>query len=253
MTQLLETVVALQQALDQLTEFSTQTPLRRARRKCASCTRSTFEPSRCRSTQFEATIKQSRPKRAKRAAETGMRRLRGQKRASLSRSRSIWSSTQREYSAILQEIDLVTAQSRELEEQTLVAMESQEEAETAVAELRGAFESLDSQYAEAAAQWEIDKPGVGQQAESTRAHIAELREEIPASSRLLFERVRERTKGKTLAEVMPVSRSSGPNMWHCGACHYNVRPQSVVDILNHGDLILCDSCKRILFISESED
>ncbi len=162
--------------------------------------------------------------------------------------------TQREYSAILQEIDMVKAQTRDLEDQTLNAMEIQDEAETTLSELRTAFKSLDSQYSEAAAKWELAKPGVAQQAESTRAHVAELRQEIPASSRLLFERIRERTGGHTLAEVLPVDRSvRGPNMWHCGTCHYNVRPQSVVDILNHGSLILCDSCKRILFIAESED
>jgi predicted nucleic acid-binding Zn-ribbon protein len=162
--------------------------------------------------------------------------------------------TQREYSAILQEIDLVKEHTRDLEEQTLAAMETQEEAETTLGELRPAFETLDAQYAEESAKWEIAKPGVAQQAESTRAHIAELREEIPASTRLLFERVRERSSGSTLAEVLPVKRNvRGPSMWHCGACHYNVRPQSVVDITNNGNVILCDSCKRILYISESED
>jgi predicted nucleic acid-binding Zn-ribbon protein len=246
MARQLDTVVALQQALDQLQvlDESLAGVPPEMRELHAEYTERKAEIDA-----LEATIAETDA--AKRAAEIGMQDCEVKRAHFQEQVNRV--KTQREYSAILQEIDLVTAQSRELEEQTLVAMESQEEAETALGELRGAFEALDTQYSEAAAQWEIDKPGVAQQAESTRAHIAELREEIPASSRLLFERVRERTKGKTLAEVMAVDRAAGPNMWHCGVCHYNVRPQSVVDILNHGRLILCDSCKRILFISESED
>jgi len=246
MARQLDTVVALQQALDQLQVLDESLagvpPEMRE-------LHAEYSERKAEIDVLVATIAEAEA--AKRAAEVGMQDCEVKRAHFQDQVNRV--KTQREYSAILQEIDLVTAQSRELEEQTLVAMESQEEAETAVAELRGAFESLDAQYAEAAAQWELDKPGVAQQAESTRAHIAELREEIPASSRLLFERVRERSKGATLAEVMAVDRSAGPNSWHCGACHYNVRPQSVVDILTHGKLILCDSCKRILFISESED
>jgi predicted nucleic acid-binding Zn-ribbon protein len=246
MARQLDTVVALQQALDQLQvldeSLASVPPEMRELHEEHSARKAEIDA-------LKATIAETEA--AKRAAEVGMQDCEVKRAHFQEQVNRV--KTQREYSAILQEIDLVTAQSRELEEQILVEMESQEEAENAVAELSTAFESLDAQYAEAAAQWEIDKPGVAQQAESTRAHVAELREEIPASSRLLFERVRERTKGTTLAEVLTIDRSKGPNMWHCGVCHYNVRPQSVVDILNHGSLILCDSCKRILFVSESED
>ena len=104
-----------------------------------------------------------------------------------------------------------------------------------------------------AEKWEQARPGVAQQAESTRALVAELRERLPASGRILFERIYERTAGHTLAEIIPVDRGvKGPNMWHCAACNYNVRPQAVVEILNHGSLIPCDSCKRLLYIEESE-
>jgi predicted nucleic acid-binding Zn-ribbon protein len=246
MARQLDTVVALQLALDQLQvldeSLASVPPEMRELHDEHTARKAEIDA-------LKATIAEAEA--AKRAAEVGMEDCEVKRAHFQEQVNRV--KTQREYSAILQEIDQVTAQSRELEEQTLVVMESQEEAETALAELSGAFESLDAQYTEAAAQWEVDKPGVAQQAESTRAHIAELREEIPASSRLLFERVRERTEGATLAEVIVIDRSAGPNMWHCGVCHYNVRPQSVVEIKNHGNLILCDSCKRILYISESED
>jgi predicted nucleic acid-binding Zn-ribbon protein len=39
-------------------------------------------------------------------------------------------------------------------------------------------------------------------------------------------------------------------MWHCGACNYRVRPQSVVMVRNEGALQPCDSCQRILYLED---
>lgn len=162
--------------------------------------------------------------------------------------------TQKEYSAILHEIDTVKQQSREFEEQALTAMGTQEELESQLAELRAAFEDLDAQYARAAEKWEEERPGVAQQAETLRAHVAELREALPPPSLMLFDRIRERTNNAPLAEIISLEGAGRtPNMWHCGACHYNVRPQSVVDVRNNGSVLLCDSCKRILYIAETPD
>ncbi len=246
MARQLDTVVALQQALDQLEALDESLagvpPEMRE-------LHDEYTERKAEIDALEATIAEAEA--TKRAAEVATQDFVVRLRHYQEQVNRV--KTQREYSAILQEIDLVKEQTRDLEDQTLAAMETQEEAENALGELRQTFESLDAQYSEEATKWELAKPGVAQQAESTRDHIAELRQEIPASGRLLFERIRERHAGSTLAEVLPVDRSvRGPSMWHCGACHYNVRPQAVVDILN-GSLILCDSCKRILFISESED
>ena len=94
----------------------------------------------------------------------------------------------------------------------------------------------------------------GSSFESTRTLIAELRDELPPGNLNLFERIYERTDGDALAVVMPVDRGvKGPNMWHCGACNYNVRPQAVVEIINHGSLMYCDSCKRLLYLEDEEE
>lgn len=159
--------------------------------------------------------------------------------------------TQREYSAILQEIDLAKEQSRALEDQALAAMERQEEAETELSSLREGFDEIDRQYQVELEKWEAAKPRVAEQAETLRVAITGLKEQIPRPSLLLFDRVREFNRGQALAAVRRVQIGPrGPNMWHCAACNYNVRPQIVVEIKNNGSLIQCDSCKRILFIEE---
>jgi len=160
--------------------------------------------------------------------------------------------TQREYSAILQEIDLVKEQSRALDDQALAALERQDEAETELATLHENFEETEAQYQVEIQKWEAAKPGVAAEAEDLRGEIAALRQQVPASSLLLFERLRDVTNGKAFANVQEIKRLlRGPSMWHCGACNYNVRPQIIVEIKNNGSLVQCDSCKRLLFIEES--
>lgn len=243
----LDTVVALQQSLDKLRilDESLAGVPPEMRELHDEYTRRKAEID-----ELEDTIKEAESER--RAAETGVQDCEVRLKHFQDQVNRV--RTQREYSAILQEIDTVRDESRALEEKALAAMERQEEAETALGELRLAFEEVDQQYAVEAEKWEAAKPGVAQQAESTRALIADLREALPPSNLLLFERIYDRTDGDALAEVVPVARiAKGPNMWHCGACNYNVRPQAVVDIINHGSLTYCDSCKRLLYIEDSEE
>ena len=160
--------------------------------------------------------------------------------------------TQREYGALLQEIDGVKASVKELEEQALSAMERQEEAQKQLDEGREPFAGLDERYSAELAKWEEQKPDVEKQAQVLRDQIETLRESLSAGHLALFERIQERLNGG-LARVLPVERGAkGPTMWHCEACHYRVRPQVVVEIRNEASVLQCDSCKRILYISEED-
>ena len=55
-----------------------------------------------------------------------------------------------------------------------------------------------------------------------------------------------------MAEVKGLERSRQPKIWHCSACNYRVRPHVVMQILNDGTIVLCDSCKRILYLEPQE-
>ncbi len=155
---------------------------------------------------------------------------------------------QREYGALLQEIDTVKAQIRECEEQTLTAIDRSDEAEKSLNESRAAFEDLDQRYGDSLKKWEAEKPEVARQAGEVRERIASLETELPRGTLQYFRRVFERHSGNALAAVLevPAVKRGAPAIWHCGECNYRVRPQAVVEITNHGNLVLCDSCKRIL-------
>jgi predicted nucleic acid-binding Zn-ribbon protein len=161
---------------------------------------------------------------------------------------------QREYGALLQEIDVAKDQIKGLEELALGAMERQEEAESKLAEERQSFEELDTRYAVELEKWEGQKPQVAAEAERLRGRVEVLRERLPRSIQGQYERIADRYGGEALALIVKIDRGGrGANMWHCGACNYRVRPQAIVQIQNHGTLEFCDTCKRILYLDEVPD
>jgi len=158
-------------------------------------------------------------------------------------------STQREYSALLQEIDTVKAQISSHEEQALSSLDLHDKAQQEMAEKRESFRELDERYAAELARWEAEKPEITRRATELRAHIADLRGRVPRGVATHFDRILDRNPGGALAAVRPIERpGKGQREWHCSACNYRVRPQVVVEIRNTGNLVQCDSCKRILYL-----
>lgn len=158
---------------------------------------------------------------------------------------------QREYGALLKEIEVVKTRIKEAEERAMQALEAVESSARSLEEQRGAFDELDRRYKDELEKWEGEKPGIAVRAGELEAESEVLRGDIPRNYLTLFERLFQRTGGQAMAEVrkMGVLRSANA-MWHCSACNYNVRPQIVVEI-QAGAFHQCDSCKRILWVAEA--
>lgn len=159
---------------------------------------------------------------------------------------------QREYGALLQEIDTVKDQIQEAEEVGLAALERYEILEKQLEEAKAAFADLDQRYKDSLEKWEAEKPEIAKQAKEVDKSISELEQDLNPRILAHFKRVFQHHNGNAMAEVQEVQQTGkkGALIWHCGACNYRVRPQAVVEITNQGNLVLCDSCKRILFIAK---
>jgi uncharacterized protein len=160
-------------------------------------------------------------------------------------------STQREYGALLQEIDTVKSQISGSEEKALALLERADQVQKELAARNESFRELNERYAAELARWEAEKPGVARQVEELKERIAELRTRLPRGVVAQFDRIRERLPGSALAPVRLIERPGRTQReWHCAACNYRVRPQTVVEIRNSEGLVQCDSCKRILYLEE---
>lgn len=161
---------------------------------------------------------------------------------------------QREYGALLHEIDTAKQQISDSEEKAIEAMERHDTASKRLEEELESFQQLDERYSAELEKWEAQKPGVAKEATELRDRVAVLRERLPRARLALFDRILKHRGGAALAPVHVVARAGkSPTIWSCGACNYRVRPQTVVAIQTQGTIETCDSCKRILYISEGED
>ena len=140
------------------------------------------------------------------------------------------------------------------EEKGLASLESWETAQKDLEARRESFRELDERYATELARWESEKPGVARQVSDLKARIAELRGKLSKGVAAQFDRILERIPGGALAPVRLIQRpGKAQREWHCTACNYRVRPQSVVEIRNGTGLVQCDSCKRILYLEPAAE
>lgn len=160
--------------------------------------------------------------------------------------------TQREYGALLKEIDTVKGTIKTSEEAAIGALEASEAANSKHQELEAEFQELDERYQTELAKWEAEKPKVKKTAKALEKEIVELRESAPRGALALFDRVYDRTEGNTVSLIKRIDPLRGNSMWHCTECSYNARPQVVLEV-RAGEIRHCESCKRILYWEPDAD
>lgn len=247
MNQLLERIVALQEANDALAdaeerlngipEWMSELHEEHAGRKA--------EITALEETIEEATLE-------KRAAESEIAEIETKMQRYQEQINQV--TTQREYGALLHEIDTAKARITELEEAGIASIERREAAQEEVEKLREDFRELDERYSTELAKWEAEKPSVAKQVKKLTKTVSDLRESIKRPYLVLFDRIALRNGGSALAPIRLLETNrKGPRRWHCGGCNFNVRPQVVVQVRTSNSLSQCDSCKRVLYLPESEE
>jgi len=146
--------------------------------------------------------------------------------------------TNKEYTAMLHEIQTAEGQIRDEEDKILEVME---EMEGQTAELKQAEQVMLKQSAEF-------QESIRKAQESTpllEAELSRMREEKTSLESMInrellsqYRRIAVVRKGVALAEAKDEL---------CSVCHVRIRPQMYADLLRTEDIQTCDSCSRILF------
>lgn len=158
---------------------------------------------------------------------------------------------QREYGALLAEIDTAKVELRGFEEKALAAMERGEEAQRSAEAKQSSFTELESRYQAGLAAWESEKPRVAADVREVEREVAELRASLPKPLVAQFDRIFDRYRGATMAPVRRTERAGAPVLWHCGVCNFQVRSQVALEIRGQGRIVQCEGCKRFLFTEET--
>ena len=151
---------------------------------------------------------------------------------------------QKEYETAMRETDALQKQIAALETQTLEKITAAEEVDKELADRAEEINSLDTKREAALAEFDTE-------IEADRTELAgelEKRNEVfvtlPDRLASVYDRLAQRGRdGIAVAEVVNGS---------CSACFMSLRPQMQLEVKRGDQIITCESCTRILYISNKE-
>jgi predicted nucleic acid-binding Zn-ribbon protein len=145
--------------------------------------------------------------------------------------------TNKEYTAMLHEIEGVEREIRELEDKILAEMERAESLQAEVKREEAVFKEAQSRHAAEARSLEARARALEEQARRLTAERDAIASQVPEDSLELFRRV-ARLRGTAVAEARDEM---------CQLCHMKLRPQMYVDVKRNDAVTQCPSCSRILY------
>jgi uncharacterized protein len=151
--------------------------------------------------------------------------------------------TNKEYSAVLLEIEEIKQEKAQTEEEILALMETQERLTADIREADGRLKTQEAQARQ-------DEAAIRTKLEVLEAELAVVRaerdsraRELPAALLSSYERILRARAGVAVARVNATAI--------CGACRVTIRPQAIQQLRSSSELMLCESCGRYLYWQES--
>ncbi|MBC8378420.1 MAG: hypothetical protein H8E62_04525 [Planctomycetes bacterium] len=157
--------------------------------------------------------------------------------------------TNKEYSALLTELNTAKADDSKLETQVLELMKNVEIDEASCAELKNQIEEQKVKLEEIRKEAEAKSSAFQKEIDEIQTEWDTVAKEVTNKNALaIFERVAETYDGEAMAEVEGVEESS--SSFSCGGCFMGI-PAEVVNILSsHDEIVRCSNCTRILYLKD---
>jgi len=152
--------------------------------------------------------------------------------------------TNREYTAMLHEIETAQNDIRTREDRVLEIMLESDELTTSLKKAEAELKTAEKDISAERTALETEMSALQKEIDRTTAERQKLVSEIDRGVLSTFEQVAKNRKGVAVAEA-----KNGL----CTICHVRLRPQVFNEIRRNASIIQCDSCQRILyFAGESE-
>jgi len=145
--------------------------------------------------------------------------------------------TNKEYTAMLHEIEAVEREVRAREDQILAEMEKAESLGVEVKREEAAFDAIEAQNRSEGRVLEERAASLRNEAGRLAADRDAVAATVPSELRELFQRV-ARLRGIAVAEAKDAM---------CLLCHVKLRPQMYLDLKRNEQIVQCPACSRILF------
>lgn len=159
--------------------------------------------------------------------------------------------TNKEYAAVLTQLNTTKADSSKIEAQSLELLKDIEADEAEcndiqeqIDEHKETLEQTRKESEESAAKYQV---GI----DEIQAEWDEVAKSIPSEAVDLFSRVAETYDGHAVAAIEQQEDRKG--LYSCGGCFMGITAESVNLLMTKDDIIRCPNCTRILVLSESSE
>ena len=146
--------------------------------------------------------------------------------------------TNKEYQAMLKEIETIENKNSEIEDEIISGLEEIDRMRTEVKTKEKDFESHRSQYEREKEKLEKEIAQLDYDLQEAEKRTAALRKQIRNELLKRYETIKGRRNGVAVALV-----------WKeiCGGCHMNIPPQMYNELQTSVDLLTCPNCNRIIY------
>jgi predicted nucleic acid-binding Zn-ribbon protein len=165
------------------------------------------------------------------------------------RERMNTANTNKEYKALLSEMNTYKERKGEFETKAVELLEKLEELKAREAELAGAASEREQVRGVAADDRSQRENEIREKLEALRAERETLVTDVPASILGTYTELVERLEEDAMAPIEVQDRKR--HEFTCGACMMSLPVESMSALLSHGSLTLCVSCGCILYLDES--
>jgi len=150
--------------------------------------------------------------------------------------------TNKEYSAVLVEIEEIKQEKAKIEEEVLSLMEMQERVAVAIRDAEASLKTGESQGREEEAQIRQRLAAVETELQGLKGERESLSRDLPKDLLADYEKLLRPRGGLAVARVLPVDGGS-----ICGGCRMTLTPQCLQEVKQQSALLNCESCGRFLY------
>jgi hypothetical protein len=156
----------------------------------------------------------------------------------------------KEYAAILTELNTTKADSSKVESQALELMKNIDADQTQCDQIKQQIELAKNALAEIRKQTEEQAKKYEDEIALIEHQWQQAARDVPAGALETFKRVAETYDGEAIAEIeVPDNRSE---IYTCGGCFMTLTTETANTLMSRDEIIRCPNCTRILYIKQTE-
>lgn len=154
----------------------------------------------------------------------------------------------KEYSAMLVEVNTIKIDKGKAEEVALQHIQRAEQLKAQQDQIKAQIVEQEKLCAHAEQQVAGRRAEVGSKLDEVKALRVQAAQQIPGDVLILFEKLSSSTDGEALAEVTHEDKFDD---YHCGGCYMALPMETVNQLASSDRVIRCTSCTRILYLASA--